>query len=50
MVEMLIEGNAMETHPVEMIIEGNAMDSYAVEAGVLQGSPASPILFVIYTS
>jgi hypothetical protein len=35
---------------VEMIIEGNAMERYRVEAGVLQGSPMSPILFAIYTS
>jgi hypothetical protein len=35
---------------VEMIIEGNAMDRHPVDAGVPQGSPVSPILFVIYTS
>jgi len=35
---------------VEMIIEGNAMDRHPVEAGVGQGSPVSPILFAIYTS
>jgi hypothetical protein len=35
---------------VEMVIEGNAMDRHPVEAGVLQGSPVSPILFAIYTS
>jgi len=33
-----------------MIIEGNAMERHPVEAGVPQGSPVSPILFVIYTS
>jgi len=33
-----------------MIIEGNAMDRHPVEAGVPQGSPVSPILFAIYTS
>ena len=35
---------------VEMIIEGNAMERHPVEAGVPQGSPVSPILFAIYTS
>jgi hypothetical protein len=35
---------------VEMIIEGNAMERHPVDAGVLQGSPVSPILFAIYTS
>ena len=35
---------------VEMIIEGNAMESHPVEAGVPQGSPVSAILFAIYTS
>jgi len=35
---------------VEMIIEGNAMERHPVEAAVLQGSPVSPILFGIYTS
>jgi len=35
---------------VEMIIEGNAMDRHPVEAGVPQGSPVSPILFAIFTS
>jgi hypothetical protein len=35
---------------VEMIIEGHAMDRHPVETGVPQGSPVSPILFVIYTS
>jgi len=33
---------------VEMIIECNAMESHPVEARVPQGSPVSPILFVIY--
>ena len=33
-----------------MIIEGNAMERHPVEAGVPQGSPVSPILFAIYTS
>jgi len=35
---------------LEMVIEGNAMERHVVEAGVLQGSPMSPILFVIDTS
>jgi hypothetical protein len=35
---------------VEMIIEGNAMQRHPVEAGVLQGSPVSLILFAIYTA
>jgi len=35
---------------VEMIIEGNAMERHPVEAGVPQGSPVSLILFAIYTS
>jgi len=35
---------------VEMVIEGNAMERHPVEAGVPQGSPVSLILFAIYTS
>jgi hypothetical protein len=35
---------------VEMIIKGNAMERHPLEAGVLQGSPVSTILFAIYTS
>jgi hypothetical protein len=35
---------------VEMIIEGNAMERHPVEAEIPQGSPVSPILFAIYTS
>jgi len=35
---------------VEMIIESNAMERHPVEAGVPQGSPVSPILFAIYNS
>jgi len=35
---------------VEMIIGANAMEGHLVEARVLQASPVSPILFVIYTS
>ena len=34
---------------VEMIIEGTAMERHPVEAGVPQGSPVSLILFAIYT-
>jgi hypothetical protein len=34
---------------VEMVIEGNVMQRQPVEAGIPQGSPASPILFAIYT-
>jgi len=35
---------------VEIIIESNAMETHPVESGVPQGSPISQILFVIYTS
>jgi len=35
---------------VEMIIEGNAMERHIVGAGVPQGSPVSMIRFAIYTS
>jgi len=35
---------------VEMIIEGNAMERHPVEAGVTQGLPVSAIFFAIYTS
>jgi len=35
---------------VEMVIEGNAMERHPLEAGVPQGSPVSPILCGIYTS
>jgi hypothetical protein len=33
---------------VEMVIEGNDLQSHPVEAGVLQGSPVSLILFAIH--
>jgi len=35
---------------VGMVIEGNAMERHPVEAGVPQGSPVSLILFAVYTS
>jgi hypothetical protein len=35
---------------VQMIIDSNAIETHPVEAGVQQGSPVSPILFAIYTS
>jgi hypothetical protein len=35
---------------VEIIIEGSTVERHPVEAGVLQGSPVSLILFVMYTS
>jgi len=35
---------------VEMVIKGNVLQRHSVEAGVPQGSPLSPILFVIHTA
>ena len=35
---------------VEMLIEGNILQSHPVEAGILQGSRVSPILFAILTA
>jgi len=35
---------------VEMIIEGNSTERHPVEVGVPQGSAVSPIIFAIYTS
>jgi len=35
---------------IEMVIEGNVMQIHPVEAHIPQGWPRSPILFVIYTS
>jgi hypothetical protein len=35
---------------VELIIEGNATDRHPVEKGVPQGSAGSPIIFPIQTS
>jgi len=35
---------------VEMVIEGNVLQSHPVEAGVPQGSPVSPILIAIHTA
>jgi len=43
-------GSILSERPVEMIIEGNAIERHPVEAGVTQGSPVSPILLAIYTS
>jgi len=43
-------GSFLSERAVVMIIEGNAMEKHPVEAGVPQGSPVSPILFAIYTS
>ena len=34
---------------VEMIIEGNANDRHPMEAGVEQCSPVSPIIFTLYS-
>jgi hypothetical protein len=34
---------------VQIIIEGNTMERHPLAAGVPQGSPVSPILFAIYT-
>jgi len=42
--------SVLSERTVEMVIEGNAMERHPVEAGVPQGSPVSPILFAIYTS
>jgi len=35
---------------MEMIIQRNATERHPVEAAVRQGSPAAPIIFAIYTS
>jgi hypothetical protein len=35
---------------VEMIIQYNTMERHPMESGVLQGSPVLPIIFVLYTS
>jgi len=40
----------LSARTVEMVIEGNVMERHPVEAGVPQGSTVSPILFEIYTS
>jgi len=40
----------MSERTVEMVIEGNAKETHPVEAGVAQGSPVSLILSAIYTS
>jgi len=33
---------------VEMLIQGNVLQGHPVEAGIPQGSPVSPILFAIH--
>jgi hypothetical protein len=33
-----------------MVIEGNVMEKHPVQAGVVQGSPVSPIIIAINTS
>jgi hypothetical protein len=35
---------------VEIVIEGNVLQSHPVEAGVPQCSPVSPIIFAIHTA
>ena len=42
--------NFLSERTENMVIEGNAMERHPVEAGVPQGSPMTPLLFVIYTS
>jgi len=42
--------SGLSDRPVEMVIQGNSMERHPVEAGVPPGSPVSPILFAIYTS
>jgi hypothetical protein len=39
--------SVLSERTVEMIIEGNSMERHPVEAGVPLGSPLSPILFAI---
>jgi hypothetical protein len=43
-------GSFLSDRTVEMVIEGNVRQSHPVEAGVPQGSPVSPILFAIHTA
>jgi hypothetical protein len=42
--------SVLSERTVEMVIEGNVLQSHPVEAGVLQGSPVSLILFAIHTT
>jgi len=42
--------NFLSDRTVEMVIEGNVLQSRPVEASVPQGSPVSPILFAIHTA
>jgi hypothetical protein len=42
--------NCLSERTVEMVLEGNAMERQPEETGVPLGSPASPILFAIYTA
>jgi len=42
--------NFLSERTVEMVIQGNAMERHPVEAGVPEGSPVPPILFAIYIS
>jgi len=44
------KGTFLSDSTVEMIMEGNGMERHPVEAGVPQGSPVSPIFFAIFTS
>jgi len=42
--------SCLSERTVEMVIEGNVLQSHHVEAGVPQGSPVSLILFAIHTA
>jgi hypothetical protein len=43
-------GSFLSDRMVEMVIEGNVLQSHPVEAGIPQGSPVSPIVFATYTA